>query len=244
LQENGPDWLGEGLLFLSNRWEASNFLKIMQAQGWPADYYATYTEGEAGEHFAEFAYDVWEYAPCPRPGNFFSYLPGWAEAEGLIPSDNVQVFTGLWANEAWHAFLQKPNHWLRRVRKSYGCHMIASMPIKAQWEEYPLVPLSVLNILRQTTENHRNANILRKQVGIFACPEASGIKRINASDGSHALSERLQHELDNHYKQTEFGKRKEWEVPENSGNSTHWGQWSSALLIDKLISEGKTCTWL
>ena len=242
LKENGPDWLGEGLLFLCNRWESVRFLRIMEAMGWPADQYAVYQEGAADEHFAEHAYDSWRSGPFPRPGNFFWYLQDWAEKEGLMPSGNVQAFTGLWANEIWWSFVRDPNHWLTRVRRSYGVHMIASMPIKAQWEEYPLVSIPTLGILRKS-KGIKHGNVLRREVGLFACPEAKQIKRTRAGDGGHLLSERLRHELDEYYQQTEWGKRVEWEVPECSGNSLYWGRWSSALLIDKLMAGGMKCEW-
>ena len=244
VKKNGTDWLGSGLFFLCNRWEEKNFTKIMRAMEWTPDQYAVYADGEADEHFAVPVYDVWRCAPIPRPGNFFWYLSEWAENKGLIPSENVQAFTGLWANEAWFCFFPTDNAaWPRRVRKKYGWHMIASQPIKAQWVEHPLVSLPVLDVLSRAQPVCRTGNILREEVSTLACPEASGIGRQKVSDGSHTISERLRLELDAHYKTTEFGKRVEWQVPEHSGNSTDWGKWSMALLVQKLISEGVQCEW-
>ena len=238
LEENGPEWLGRGLLFLSNRWEYKNFERIMQAQGWAEENYAHYCVGDVDEHFSKFVYDVWKYGPLPRPGNFFFYLTDWAITEGLIPNNGVQMFTGLWANEAWHSFLHEPNHWMERVRKSYGIHMIAAMPARVQWCEYPLVSLPVLEIVRRTAKTYTDANVLREQVGKHACPEANQVKGSRGNDGGHPLSERLRKELGDRYKETEFGKLMEWEVPLHSANSTQWGRWSSALLVDKLIAGG------
>jgi len=242
VQKNGTDWLGEGLLFLSNRWEATRFLKVMQIMGWPRNQYTAYIEGEANEHFAQHAYDTWRCAPFPRPGNFFWYLQEWAEGKGLIPDENVQAFTGLWANEVWHWFFPECD-WLRHARKKYRAHMIASQPIKARWVEYPLVALPILDVLRKARQGEllNNGNALRREVSDFACPEAIRINRRNLSDGSHPISDRLQQELKAHYKQTEYGKWVQWQVPNNSGNATGWGQWSMALLVEKLINEGVRC---
>lgn len=244
VKKNGTDWLGAGLFFLCNRWEMGNFTKIMQAMGWDADRYATYAEGAADEHFAVPVYDVWRCAPMPRPGNFFWYLPEWAEKKGLIPSENVQTFTGLWANEVWNCFYPIANSdWPRRVRKKYGCHMIASQPIKAQWVEYPLVSLPILDVLRRTQPVCGIGNDLRREVSAFACPEAKHIERVNISDGSHPISGRLQLELDAHYKKTVYGQHVEWRVPNHSGSSTDWARWSVALLTQKLIDNGAQCKW-
>ena len=123
--------------------------------------------------------------------------------------------------------------------------MIASMPFKAQWIEYPLISLAILEMLRQTERGNLTGNRLRQAVGMFACPEANDVYAATRySDGNHPLSYRLRQELDTHYKQTAYGKRQEWEVPPNSGNYRAWGQWSTALLIDKLIAEGRECTWI
>ena len=245
LKDNGPEWLGTGLLFLSNRWEADEFIAIMGAMGWPSSQYAVYREGSPFEHFAQHAYDMWRCGPCPRPGNMFWYLPAWAEKRGQMPGENVQAYTGLWANEVWHAFFPGPiNWWQRRVRKSFGIHMLASMPLKAQWTEYPLVSLPILETLRRTKREGLTGNTLRQAVGMLACPEANHIQAIRSSDGSRPLSGRLRKELDTHYKETAFGKHQEWWVPPHSSNATDWGRWSTALLVDKLIAEGKSCEWV
>lgn len=232
MQKNGPDWLGE-VLFLCNRWEADRFVQAMQAMGWTE--YATYTGGEPGEHFARHAYEMWRFAPFPRPGNFFWYLQEWAEEKGLMPSENVQAFTGLWANEVWYWFFPEVD-WVRRARRKYCIHMIASLPIKARWVEYPLVALPILDVLRRARPNEvlNNGNALRREVANYACSEAKHIKKQGVSDGYHPISERLQGELDTYYQETEFGRRVPWNVPDHSGNSTDWGKWGMALLVERL----------
>jgi hypothetical protein len=76
-----------------------------------------------------------------------------------------------------------------------------------------------------------------------ACSEARHIRKYGISDGYHLLSERLRQELEDHYRQTEYGKRVDWRVPEHSGNLTDWGHWSMALLVEKLTAEGVRCNW-
>jgi hypothetical protein len=240
----GSEWAGD-LLFLSNRWEAERFYRVMEAMGWDKSQYVAYTEGEKNEHYAPFVYDAWKIAPFPRPANFFGYLRDWAEGIGLVPRDNVQVFTGLWANEIWYWMFPKVE-WAFRMRRKYRIHMIASMPIKGEWVEYPLVTLPILDALRRSTPSVKlnNGNALRRAVSEYAVPEAVGIKRRNSTDGYHDLSPRLTQELDGYYQDTEFGKRVEWEAPSHSGNSENWGRWSMALLTEKLIDSGVECQWL
>jgi hypothetical protein len=232
-KKHGKDWLGD-VLFLTNRWEALRFLAIMKAMEWDKDQYTVYDNNTLpDEHYAQHAYDIWRCAPFPRPANFLWYLPAWAEEEGLVPKDNVQVFTGLWANEVWHTFIKDNSLWEYMIRRGYGWSMIASMPIKATWAEYPLVSLPVMDMLRRV--RFENGNKLRKFMAAYMNPDAAKVRpRVRISDGYHKLSDRLREELNAHYQQTSYGQRVPWEVPNHSGNSVEWGKWSVALLIEKL----------
>jgi hypothetical protein len=240
---NGKEWLGD-VLFLSNRWERHRFKLVMEAMEWEPYQYAAYDDGSPpGEHYAVWAYEMWRHAPFPRPANFLWYLPKWAETEGLIPRENVQAFTGLWANEYWHHFIADNTAWPEQVKERFRWQMIASLPVKADKVEYPLVSLPVLDILRYT--HYLNGNLLRKHMSAYLNPWAAKVRpRVRVSDGYHVLSERLRKEMDTYYKMTEFGKHKEWEVPEHSGNSTMWGRWTTALLVEKLIDIGIKCTFV
>lgn len=240
LHRHGKEWLGKGLLLLSNRWEKEPFLEIMALMGWIPDQYAVYDEGPAGEHFAEALYETWRFAPLCRPANFFWYLPEWAEHKGLLPIENVQAFTGLWSNEVWEWFYNKGcERWPQIASEKFGWHHIAAMPVRAQWVEYPLVSLPILDVLRHIEKQWTNGSALRRLVADYVVPKAVTIRRGPESDGGHPLSERLQAELDAHYRQTALGQRVPWIVPEHSGSQKAWGQWSMALLIDRLIAEGK-----
>ena len=241
LHKNGSEWLGNGLLFLSNRWEANEFNQIMQAQGWDESQYTAYTDGADDEHFSSSAYDVWNSAPCPIPGNLWDYLPKRAEGMGMMPSENVQAFCGLWANESWNAFLKLPSEWERLVKKHYGHHVMASLPARARWVEYPLVCTEVLDTLRRTSTLN-NGDILRRDVAFYASPETKHIRRKATHDRKHPISERMQRELDAYYKQTHWGQHVPWEVPTDSELSTEWGRWSTALMVEELIKHGVKIT--
>lgn len=232
LHERGSEWLGEGLLFLSDRWEASEFKQIMQAQGWDKSQYAAFEEFDEDEHFSSPVYDIWQCAPCPIPGNLWFYLPKWAEEAGLIPTENTQVFTGLWANEAWNTFLKNPKMWHRQIVKQYGYHVMASLPVYADWVEYPLVCTEVLDILRRT-ETTSNGNTLRMDMANHVSPETRHIQRLGLQGHRHPISKRLQMELDEVYRSTYWGKRVPWTVPNDSERSIEWGRWSAAMLIEE-----------
>jgi len=245
VKKHGEEWLGNGLLFLSNRWEAHRFVPMMKAMEWREDQYAVYDDWRVpDEHFAYITYDVWRCAPYPRPANFLWYLPEWAIAHGLIPTENVQTFTGLWTNEVWQCFCDDPSRWPTLASNKYGWHMIASMPILSQFVEYPLVTLRILDALRRSNLNGMNGNELRRAVAKHLNPDVLNVKPcVYISDGYHPISERLRNELDDYYRSTDFGKIVKWTPPEHSGNSNDWGRWSVALLVDRMIKNGTRITY-
>jgi hypothetical protein len=240
LRTHGSEWLGEGLLFLSNRWEADDFRAIMQAQDWDERFYAAFDEGSPDEHYATAVHDVWRCAPCPIPGNLWSYLPKWAASRGLMPDTpaNVQAFSGLWANETWNAWLEDPNPWQYRVNTHLGYNAMASLPIWANWTEFPLVAANVLDILRRVT-GWANGDVLRKELANAVCPQAAGIPRSPSHDHHYAISERLQRELGSAYASTEWGRRVPWTPPTHADFSTQWGRWSTAMMVEHLLRGGK-----
>jgi len=236
LDKNGPEWLGKGLLFLSNRWEAANFRAIMQAAGWEEQHYAAYDEGPDDEHFALGLEDIWRAAPLPIPGNLWHYLPKWARSKSLLPDSGIQSFCGLWANEAWGAFLSVPNPWVGFVDTWYGWNCMAALPIAAEWQEFPLVATGVLDVLARTVPSQGNA--MRKAVAEYALPEARDFPNPGLDDLKHPISERLRGELDERYRATFFGQAVQWNPPINSSFSIEWGRYSTAMLVEQLKAGG------
>ncbi len=237
LWKHGSEWLGKGLLFLSNRWEANLFRQIMRAQGWDKSQYLAYTEGDDEEHFSRAVYNMHLCAPCPIPGNLWHYLPQYAIESGAMPSYDIQAFTGLWANESWECFLKDQNPWERRIHKHYGHHVMASLPVMADWVEHPLVSDVIINSIQNMGYN--DGKKLRMDLAHYMCPEAKNIKRRASHDRKHPISIRMQKELDEYYKQTYFGQKVPWNVPRDSEFSPDWGRWSLALLAEELIIRGK-----
>ncbi len=236
LGENGPEWLGKGLLFLSNRWEAANFRAIMRAAGWEEQYYAAYDEGPDDEHFALGLEDIWQFAPLPIPGNLWHYLPKWARSKGLLPDSGIQSFCGLWANEAWGAFLSVPNPWVGFAETWYGWNCMAALPIDAEWQEFPLVATGVLDVLTRIVPS--SGNEMRKAVAEYGMPEARQFPNPGLDDRKHPLSDRLRRELDERYRATAFGQVVQWIPPTNSEFSTEWGRYSTAILVERLCEGG------
>ena len=123
-----------------------------------------------------------------------------------------------------------------QINKRYGYHAMASMPVYADWVEYPLVCTEVLDILRHV-EIPSGGNTLRRILAKHVSPETKRIRRIASHDRKHPISVRMQKELDEVYRNTYWGQRVPWTVPANSEHSTEWGRWSTAMLIEELKND-------
>lgn len=244
-KENGKEWLGRGLLFLSNRWEASSFRLIMDALGWSSYHYAAFDQGSAQDHFAlslNFA-TCWRptNAPTPCAGNLRWYLVAWAQEKGLIPGDIscVQGYTGLWANETWNAFLLgDKDKWIERYEDWYIYNQMAALPWKIPVMEYPLSDLKVLEIL-PSVSNYKGDD-LRCIMAEFASPQTRHIPRFGFDDWGHKISGKVRKECAESYSKSWYGKhvKPKLTIPSTSGWSNEWGYYGLASLCERLIQDG------
>ena len=233
--KNGKDWLGQGVLFLSNRWEATPFYAIMQAQGWDVEQHIAFTEGPDAEHFALGLCDLWASAPLPIPGNLWRYLIQWAQGKSMLPATNLQTYTGLWANEAWNAFLSVPNPWKGFVETWYGYNCMAALPVLTEWVEYPLIDTNVLELLSRITPC--SGDILRARVAQFADPDTLHIERLPYDDRKHVIAPAQRVYLEKRYADTYVAQIKPWTAPSTSEFSNDWGWYGLARLVDRLRGE-------
>lgn len=237
-QERGTAWLGQGLLFLSNRWEAGGFAALMRALDVPAHWQVALTEGPAADHFARGAYGVWRCAPCPIPGNQWDYLIAWAQQTGWLPLDaaQLQVFTGLWTNETWNAWLSPNNPWEHYYHHWYGRNVMAALPVRARWVEYPLASVPVLDSLRQLDYNSGDG--LRRLLADYAIPALRTLPNPGLSDCAQQVGADLRERLQQAYARTWLAHYRDWSAPKTSSFSCAWAWWSLALLSDELRSGG------
>ena len=238
LTEYGASWLGRGLLLLSNRWEAATFRQLMQLLEFPAHTYVAFDVGPKSDHYSYGVYAVWRCAPIPIPANQWWYLITWAQQAGWLPLDEgqLQCFTGLWANETWDAWLAPTNPWEQYNRSWYGRNVMATLPVKARWVEYPLASVPVLDSLRSIDYN--SGSNLRRLLSEHAFPASKGIPNPSQSDCKHALGIELRERLQQSYNVTWLSRYRSWSCPKTSEYSTAWGWWSVALLCEQLRAQG------
>ena len=104
VEEKGEEWLGPGVLFLCSIREGAEFKKIMRYEGWDESQYAVVKDGTPmNEYYADSLLDfdrAWLRlgGASAIPVNLFWYPVEWALGAGLIPSVNVQMYTGQWGN--------------------------------------------------------------------------------------------------------------------------------------------------
>lgn len=241
IAKHGQTWLGKGLLFLSNRWEASPFEVIMQQQGWSDDQFFAYTSGHDNDHFrpALNLDTAWQAvnAPCPIPGNLWHYLIEIAKINGKIPYDaQLQGYDGYWANELWNSFTLPSVDWIHRVETWYGYNVMSALP-QLDTMEHPLVDIEIAKILMQL--KNVSGDALRKELAFFVSPETKDIARLPLSDCEHLLGLPLRGDIDRLYNTTWYANNvSHWQVPTHSGFSNEWAKWSLASLCEHLLKRG------
>jgi len=241
IQNNGAEWLGKGILFLSNRWESTNFESIMHGQGWNKEQYFSYTQGEDGEHFrrALNVKTAWQTmnAPCPIPGNLWYYLIDIAKENGKIPSGvEMQGYCGYWANESWNSFTQAKNDWLYKISSQYGYTTMSALPCPIPLE-YPMVDLEVIKILARI--KNVSGDTLRKDLSVYVSPETQHIERIADSDCYHKLSPALVQDIDRIYNSMWYAKNVRGLIlPNHSGYSDEWARFNLASICEHLLEQG------
>lgn len=244
VQKNGQDWLGLGLLFLANRWEAKEAKKIIiNRQGWDEKYFLAYNEGKADEHFAtQLDFDTFwltNNPPVSIPGNLWWYLPQYAQELGLISKEDLlQGYCGLFANETWRWFRQGGlSKWLEKHINWYYYTTIAMHPQLIPQMEYPLTDINVLKLVKDY--KGYDGDGLREEVANFACPEARDIPHLSLDDRGHKISRRLQNYCTREYRQSWYGKSHgDWQCPSTSEFSAGWCQYGLASLYEELIRHG------
>lgn len=244
VEKNGQDWLGNGLLFLANRWEAKEAYEIIvKRQGWPEDYFLAYDKGNDNEHFANSLdfNTFWQTnsPPISIPGNLWWYLPQFAQDELGIPDDDkLQGYAGLFANESWRWLRQGGlSTWLEKYESWYYYTTIAMHPQKIPTMGYPLADINVLRLI--PAYRNYTGDKLREAVAHYACPEARDIIHYTLDDRNHGISRRLQAYCIGEYKSSWYGKRyKDWDCPATSEFNVGWCRYGLASLCEELIRRG------
>lgn len=244
VEKNGRDWLGGGLLFLANRWEAKEAYEIIiRHQQWPEEYFLAYDHGKDDEHFAaslDFG-TFWRTnsPPISIPGNLWWYLPEYAQTLEVAPADTyLQGYAGLFANESWRWLRQKGlSGWLEKYVDWYYYTTIAMHPQKIPTMEYPLVDVNVLKLI--TAYKEYTGDDLRQAVAHYACPEAKDVIHHTYDDRNHSISKRLQKYCTDKYRSSWYGKKyKDWQCPPTSEFNVGWCRYGLASLCDELIRRG------
>ncbi len=162
--------------------------------------------------------------------------------------DDLQGFSGLFANETWTWFNRGgPQGWLEQYASWYYYTAMATYAQKIPMMEYPLTDLEVLKIVVQVERT--NGDRLRQAVAEYACPEASDVPHHRHDDRgyvngrnrvAHPVSGRLRQRCVQAYKRSWYAKHVEagFGVPGTSEYSPGWCQWGLASLVEELVRRG------
>lgn len=107
-KEHGDEWLGK-IMFLCSKWEADEFYRIMEYQGWKEEQYWVPGIGLKDQYYyGRSLYDfdgAWKRhdGVSAIPVNLFWYPVDAAQRYMEFPTKDVQLYTGQWGNTVFDA---------------------------------------------------------------------------------------------------------------------------------------------
>lgn len=245
-EKHGKDWLGD-ILFLSNRWEADNFYKIMEAQGWDRSQYAAYDEGPEDEHFGvALDFDTFWYeanAPVPMPGRFWYYVVKWAQGKGLLPdTKDIQPMNGqgagYWGGHA--GVFRGLQDFKRYFYHEYYSETTVDSP-NGMAANTVLSHTSVMEAVFGYDVRLRTGRSFASSVSELVSPETKDIDNMGKHDHMEVpISRKIQDDCKDAFDGSWYAKEHgiKWEPPETAMIDRRWGQWGLASLCEHLIKKG------
>ena len=235
------------VLFLSNRWEAREFTRIMQLQGWKPDQYLVCAPGQEGEHFGRVL-DFKHYwhinnAPIPQLGNVLANMAEWAKREGIITGE-AQFFNGhgpeIGADRegAWNIHNNAENTakviWANATRYYYWGGM-SNCPGNTH-ANFVLAEQEVIN----AALGYDYGGSKREAVVDTLCPEIKHIPRLGISDNNHSVSASVRRRAESDYADCYYARltKSAWSAPKISTYDSRWATWGLASLVEHLHEQG------
>lgn len=242
----GNKWLGK-IMFLSNKWEAPHFKRVMKFQGWkssqfwvvdeklnPREYYAP--------DFLNFN-NVWRMTngPASKLDNRAWYCVERAQKKGLIPTENIQEWTAEWGNVAWN-FASAPkkagsglrNEWERRYM-SYPCAI-------AHPGDELIQPFAHIELTRYIIESSvRLHKALRPDVLHSMDSRLANLHRAqDLSWRQPPCAKWILKQMLKDYNSSWYGKtiRSMQDLPERNRHDPRWSYFSSASFCEHLLKQG------
>jgi len=237
------------VLFLTNRWEAKAFTKIMRLQGWKPGQYAVYAEGPASEHFGR-ALDFERYwytnnAPIAQLGNALSNMAEFAQSAGLLPADeHLQFFNG----HGPEIGVDREGAWTLHGSAEMTAQAIwANTSHYYYWSQWVNCPANTHTNFVLAEQGVINAALgcdihgsRRQAIADRLCPEIRAVPRMGISDNNHPVSDRIRRKAEQDYLGSYYAKltKTTWTAPTQSASDARWAVWGLASLVEHLHQQG------
>lgn len=238
----GDDWLGK-VLFMCTKFEAPEFKKIMQFEGWEPSQYFILDENVPDEEY--FAENILDFKNAWREHNGVSdvpkdvcyYLPKKAQDKGLLP-EHIQLWTGYGGNN----LVSRANNTgggkavEEEFRDAYLSY-IGSRPWKGDEVIMPFLDTDYLKLLINSSV--RLGHSIRPElIKSMSKPLSKFVNLNNKHLVKKPVSERLMAQVLKDYKNSWYGKEIHPETKPKYKTTDYqpfWGHWTAASLCEYLL---------
>ena len=243
-KEHGDDWLGQ-VLFLCSKWEGSEFKRIMAYEEWDPSQYWVVDEDLPSPRYYEWSLTNFKGAWERHNGvsaiavNLFWYPIAKAQARGILPTEQVQVFSGQWGNTTMDEVRGED---IKTAIIMFYFSVLRNRPFKGDLVHFPFAEAQYVQAA--LSSQHALGHALRPALLKHADERLAKFTNMRADGDRHRriaddIIEQMIEDYDNSWygKYIKPGARPKHKTTEFQSFCSHW---TAASLCNELLARGHT----
>jgi len=245
-QEHGDEWLGK-VLFLCSKWEAKEYYRIMEYEGWEQrQFWVPRVDALEDVYYSTSLLDfddAWKRhdGPSAIPVNLFWY-PIWIAQEYIgFPTNNVQLYTAQWGNTVFDAGSgDSAGLGIRKNLEMFYHSVLFRRPMKGDEVIHPFTDCKLAKLV--ASSNVRLGKKLRPRLLKYMDSGLAEFINMNADGDRHRriadiIIDKMIKDYDNSWygKNVMPGERPAYKTTEFQ---KFWSRWTTASLCEHLLASG------
>jgi len=208
--EYGPEWLGR-VVFVCSKWEQSEFVKIMQYEGWAeSQYYCPGMNAKPSEYYAPELLDfvnLWKRTGSVSaiPVNLFYWLGERAQQKFNLPTP-IQLITSQYGNSLDVLSGPARNKGAEYKHHQYYNSVFTQRPMYGDSLLCPFLNLSLNSII--CSSSVRLGKNLRPKLLAYVDPNLATFNNLNADGDRHRrIADWIMKDIMDNYRDSWYGTR-------------------------------------
>ena len=243
-REFGPDWLGD-TVFVCSKWETSEFIKIMEYEGWDKSQYLPVGTGVGSQSY--YVPEVLDFANLWKrtggisaiPVNLFYWLPEIAQQTLSLPGP-IQLFTSQWGNTLDNYAGPQRNGGAGYKHKQFYNSVLTQRPMYGDSLALPFTDINLIRVIAGSSV--RMGTKLRFRLLEYCDPKLAAFTNLDADGDRHRkIADWAWKDIMSLYHNSWYGKHvKPDATPKHRTTEFQpfWSHYCAASLCEWLHNEG------